>query len=65
MSARQLPKANNNQRGAVLDPHVVVALHGVTADTREFKTRACRGNGFCPSWYFFKQCQISCLCGYS
>lgn len=50
LSASQLPKPGGAQKGEVIDPFVVVSVHGVPEDVAEQKTKTVDDNGFNPVW---------------
>lgn len=50
ISARQLPKIDNNPRGEIIDPFVKVIVAGVDADCKQYKTKTIEDNGFNPVW---------------
>ena len=51
ISACHLPKPGGAQKGEIIDPFVVVYLHGPSpADTFEARTRTIHDNGFNPVW---------------
>jgi len=62
LSARKLPKkgATGKTKGEVIDPFVVVTMHGVPQDCKEFKTTTIMDNGFNPTWKQSFEFSISC-----
>lgn len=51
VSARQLPKPGGAQKGEIIDPYVIVSMHGVPSDCRKAKsTKVIQDNGFNPVW---------------
>lgn len=51
MSGRQLPKPGGAQQGEIIDPYVIVSMHGVPADCKKSKpTKVVQDNGFNPIW---------------
>ncbi|CAM9183166.1 unnamed protein product [Pylaiella littoralis] len=51
VSARQLPKPGGAQQGEIIDPYVVVSVHGTPCDCRKAKsTKVIHDNGFNPIW---------------
>ncbi|XP_043939324.1 1-phosphatidylinositol 4,5-bisphosphate phosphodiesterase delta-1-like isoform X2 [Protopterus annectens] len=49
ISAQQLPKVNS-KKNSILDPLVVVEVHGVTRDCDKRSTEHVTNNGFNPQW---------------
>jgi Ca2+-dependent lipid-binding protein len=37
-------------KGEVIDPYVVLEMHGVDPDCKQYKTAVVKNNGFNPSW---------------
>ncbi|CAM9840055.1 unnamed protein product [Ectocarpus sp. 4 AP-2014] len=51
VSGRQLPKPGGAQRGEIIDPYVVVSVHGLPSDCKKAKsTKVIQDNGFNPIW---------------
>ncbi|CAM9432842.1 unnamed protein product [Sphacelaria rigidula] len=51
ISARQLPKPGGAQKGEIIDPYVMLQLHGVPKDCKKAKsTKYIDDNGFNPIW---------------
>lgn len=51
ISARQLPKPGGAQKGEIIDPYVMLQMHGVPADCKKAKsTKHVDDNGFNPVW---------------
>lgn len=52
LSARRLPKPGQLElgKGDVIDPFVVLEMHGVPEDCRNYKTKTIIDNGFNPDW---------------
>ncbi|VDN01263.1 unnamed protein product [Thelazia callipaeda] len=48
ISGQYLPKTS--QINDIIDPYVTVAIYGIPADTRKFKTKTIRNNGFNPQF---------------
>ncbi|XP_027898330.1 1-phosphatidylinositol 4,5-bisphosphate phosphodiesterase delta-3-A [Xiphophorus couchianus] len=50
ISAQQLPKINTEKATSIVDPQVVVEIHGVAIDRAKNKTPRIDNNGFNPRW---------------
>jgi hypothetical protein len=51
ISAQQLPKPHGNIKGEIIDPYVIVQMHGIGSDaTKAYKTAVIDNNGFNPVW---------------
>ena len=50
ISAQQLPKPNAAKEGEVIDPYVVMSVHGVDKDNASMRTPTIDNNGFNPVW---------------
>lgn len=51
ISGSHLPKPGGAQKGEIVDPFVIVMIHGPTpSDTYEVKTPTVQNNGFNPVW---------------
>ncbi|XP_049417638.1 1-phosphatidylinositol 4,5-bisphosphate phosphodiesterase delta-3-A [Epinephelus fuscoguttatus] len=50
ISAQQLPKINTEKASSIVDPQVVVEIHGVSIDNAKQKTHRIDNNGFNPRW---------------
>ncbi|XP_038151775.1 1-phosphatidylinositol 4,5-bisphosphate phosphodiesterase delta-3-A [Cyprinodon tularosa] len=50
ISAQQLPKTNTEKASSIVDPQVVVEIHGVPIDKARNKTQRIDNNGFNPRW---------------
>ncbi|CAM9582267.1 unnamed protein product [Ectocarpus sp. 12 AP-2014] len=51
VSGRQLPKPGGAQQGEIIDPYVVVSVHGLPSDCKKAKsTKVIQDNGFNPIW---------------
>jgi hypothetical protein len=50
LSAHQLPKPGGATKGEVIDPFVVVSMHGAPEDEKEERTVTIDDNGFNPTW---------------
>ncbi|XP_075403160.1 1-phosphatidylinositol 4,5-bisphosphate phosphodiesterase delta-1 isoform X1 [Tenrec ecaudatus] len=49
ISGQQLPKVNKN-KNSIVDPKVIVEVHGVARDTATHQTAVVTNNGFNPMW---------------
>lgn len=49
ISGQQLPKVNKN-KNSIVDPKVIVEIHGVGRDTASRQTAVITNNGFNPWW---------------
>ncbi|XP_054846850.1 1-phosphatidylinositol 4,5-bisphosphate phosphodiesterase delta-1 isoform X2 [Eublepharis macularius] len=49
ISGQQLPKVNKSQN-SIVDPRVIVEIHGVQRDNDKKQTRVIDNNGFNPNW---------------
>jgi len=66
ISGHQLPKQNNDFKGNIIDPIVVVSVCGIDADTKQVKTKPYKNNGFNPIWnedfeFSFQASQLAML----
>uniref|UniRef100_A0A8C7IUB4 Phosphoinositide phospholipase C n=1 Tax=Oncorhynchus kisutch TaxID=8019 RepID=A0A8C7IUB4_ONCKI len=50
ISAQQLPKINTDKPNSIVDPQVLVEIHGVAIDKSRDKTHRIDNNGFNPRW---------------
>ncbi|XP_052346785.1 1-phosphatidylinositol 4,5-bisphosphate phosphodiesterase delta-3-A-like isoform X1 [Oncorhynchus keta] len=50
ISAQQLPKINTDKPNSIVDPQVLVEIHGVAIDKSREKTHRIDNNGFNPRW---------------
>ncbi|XP_014676437.1 PREDICTED: 1-phosphatidylinositol 4,5-bisphosphate phosphodiesterase delta-4-like isoform X2 [Priapulus caudatus] len=50
ISGQRLPKPGGSMKGEVIDPYVVVSVHGVPPDNQKVKTKIIMDNGFNPLW---------------
>ncbi|XP_013877977.1 1-phosphatidylinositol 4,5-bisphosphate phosphodiesterase delta-3-A [Austrofundulus limnaeus] len=50
ISAQQLPKINAEKASSIVDPQVLVEIHGVAIDNSKKKTHRIDKNGFNPRW---------------
>lgn len=50
ISAQQLPKTNTEKASSIVDPQVLVEIHGVAIDKARKKTHRIDNNGFNPKW---------------
>jgi phosphatidylinositol phospholipase C delta len=50
LGAHQLPKPSNSSQGEVIDPFVVVSIHGAAGDSARYQTKTVLDNGFNPEW---------------
>ncbi|KAK5624270.1 1-phosphatidylinositol 4 5-bisphosphate phosphodiesterase delta-3-A [Crenichthys baileyi] len=50
ISAQQLPKINTEKASSIVDPQVLVEIHGVDIDKARNKTHRIDNNGFNPKW---------------
>lgn len=51
ISGQQLPKPEgDSSKGEIIDPYVVVDIHGIPADCHSHKTKVKKDNGFNPYW---------------
>ncbi|XP_036003670.1 1-phosphatidylinositol 4,5-bisphosphate phosphodiesterase delta-3-A isoform X1 [Fundulus heteroclitus] len=50
ISAQQLPKINTEKASSIVDPQVMVEIHGVAIDKARKKTHRIDNNGFNPRW---------------
>uniref|UniRef100_A0A4W5PGF0 Phosphoinositide phospholipase C n=1 Tax=Hucho hucho TaxID=62062 RepID=A0A4W5PGF0_9TELE len=50
ISAQQLPKINTDKPNSIVDPQVLVEIHGVAIDNSRDKTHRIDNNGFNPRW---------------
>ncbi|MED6274048.1 1-phosphatidylinositol 4 5-bisphosphate phosphodiesterase delta-3-A [Characodon lateralis] len=50
ISAQQLPKINTEKASSIVDPQVLVEIHGVDIDKGRKKTHHIDNNGFNPKW---------------
>ncbi|XP_047211956.1 1-phosphatidylinositol 4,5-bisphosphate phosphodiesterase delta-3-A-like [Girardinichthys multiradiatus] len=50
ISAQQLPKINTEKASSIVDPQVLVEIHGVDIDKARKKTHHIDNNGFNPKW---------------
>lgn len=55
ISARQLPKVSGTTKGEVIDPYVVLEMHGVEPDCNKYQTAVVKNNGFNPTWNEVKE----------
>ncbi|XP_065844424.1 1-phosphatidylinositol 4,5-bisphosphate phosphodiesterase zeta-1-like isoform X2 [Oscarella lobularis] len=67
ISGQRLPKPpDSGAKGEVIDPFVVIDVHGIGEDNYRGKTKACTNNGFNPVWsetfqYFLKFPDVAIL----
>ena len=64
ISGLQLPKPGNVTEGEIIDPFVILKIHGIGSDNVEQKTKSVNDNGFNPIWNEVIQLQlhlISCF----
>jgi hypothetical protein len=50
LGAHQLPKPSNSSQGEVIDPFVVITIHGAPGDAARYQTKTVLDNGFNPAW---------------
>eukprot|EP01119_Soliformovum_irregulare_P023275 TRINITY_DN8110_c1_g2_i1.p1 TRINITY_DN8110_c1_g2~~TRINITY_DN8110_c1_g2_i1.p1 ORF type:complete len:973 (-),score=258.80 TRINITY_DN8110_c1_g2_i1:173-3091(-) len=50
LSGRTFPKTSNGTKGEVIDPFVIVRMHGLPGDSRSYQTGMIKNNGFNPEW---------------
>lgn len=50
ISAQQLPKPRESEKGVIIDPFVEVEIIGVEKDQSLFRTKHISNNGFNPRW---------------
>jgi hypothetical protein len=50
INARQLPKIKWDRDSEVVDPFVILSLHGIAQDCKKVRTKTIQNNGFNPVW---------------
>jgi Ca2+-dependent lipid-binding protein len=59
VSGHCFPRPDGSNKGEVIDPYVVVLVHGVEDDYVKHKTEVVRNNGFNPTWNQSFECVLS------